>query len=140
MLFVRRYMYRRKIEAWKTWFYPAEFCFLYAVSDEIHQVYSERGPSAVDVLIDTVGAFCGIVLIQLIVLAIRKLRGRRAKKRLASAGSEGSDSVMASTEAETASDTDGTEGTTSSEAETLDGPVPSDREGEETTCNLPPTD
>lgn len=81
MLFLKRYLYKRKIDAWKTWFYPAEFCFLYAVSDEVHQIFSERGSSAVDVLIDTAGALFGIVLIQLIVLIFRRIRNPKVGKK-----------------------------------------------------------
>lgn len=80
MLFLRRYMYKHKIDPWKTWFYPAEFCFLYAVSDEVHQIFSERGSSAVDVLIDTAGALFGIVLIQLIVMTVRGIRNPKRGK------------------------------------------------------------
>jgi VanZ family protein len=80
MLFLRRYLVKRKIELWKTWFYPAEFCFLYAITDEIHQVYSERGPSPKDVLIDTAGALFGILLIQLIVYFVGVFLKRRRLK------------------------------------------------------------
>ena len=78
LLFLRRYLSRRKLERWKTWFYPAEFCFLYAVTDEVHQIFSERGASPKDVLIDTAGAISGILLIQLIVWVVGSVR-RKAK-------------------------------------------------------------
>ena len=67
VLFLRRYLFQRKPKRWKTWIYPAGFCFLYAVTDEVHQIFSERGASPKDVLIDTLGAISGILLIQLIV-------------------------------------------------------------------------
>lgn len=43
--------------------YSLLFCFLYAITDEIHQVFVQgRGPSHVDVIIDTFGAFLYIIL------------------------------------------------------------------------------
>ena len=47
------------------------FCFLYACSDEIHQIFSSgRGPKILDVLIDTSGA----LLSNLILYCIYKLK------------------------------------------------------------------
>ena len=43
--------------------YSLIFCFFYAVSDEAHQAFvPERGPSALDVAIDTFGAFAGYLI------------------------------------------------------------------------------
>lgn len=40
------------------------FCFLYACSDEIHQVFVPgRGPAIFDVLIDTLGSLVGIMFL-----------------------------------------------------------------------------
>ena len=51
------------------------FCAIYAASDEIHQYFVPgRGPKVTDVLIDSVGAFCGIVLIMLVVLKRKERR------------------------------------------------------------------
>lgn len=36
------------------------FCFLYACSDEIHQIFSNRGAAFTDVLIDSLGAIIGM--------------------------------------------------------------------------------
>ena len=85
LLFIRRYLFRRKFERWKTWLYPAVFCVLYAVTDEVHQIFSNRGASAKDVLIDAVGVICGILFIQLIVMSVdrphcRRKNGKRNKK------------------------------------------------------------
>ena len=42
--------------------YSIMVCFLYAVSDEIHQMFSiERGPGVIDVLIDTLGSLASII-------------------------------------------------------------------------------
>ena len=47
--------------------YSFIFCFLYAVSDEVHQIFtSDRGPRALDVLIDTLGSTTSIMIISLI--------------------------------------------------------------------------
>ena len=47
--------------------YSVIFCFLYAVSDEVHQIFtSDRGPRALDVLIDTLGSTTSIMIISLI--------------------------------------------------------------------------
>jgi len=44
-------------------FYGAIFSFLYAVSDEFHQSFiPNRGPSAVDVLIDTAGIIVFLII------------------------------------------------------------------------------
>ena len=52
-----------KIKTYLNAILSASACALYAVTDEIHQNFSEdRGPSAIDVLIDTGGAIFGIIL------------------------------------------------------------------------------
>lgn len=44
--------------------YSIMVCFLYAVSDEIHQMFSiERGPGVIDVLIDTLGSLASIIIL-----------------------------------------------------------------------------
>lgn len=48
-------------------------CALYALSDEIHQNFTAgRGPSAKDVLIDSSGAICGIIIFWLLLFIIKK--------------------------------------------------------------------
>lgn len=97
LLFLRRYLSRRKLEFWKTWFFPAEFCFLYAVTDEVHQIFSERGASPKDVLIDTLGAISGILFIHLIVWAVgsvrRKAKGKGRKGKNKDNGDGGEDGL-----------------------------------------------
>jgi len=61
---------------------------LYACSDELHQHFSAgRSPQITDVLLDSAGALCGILLLVLFARGRRYLKNRRAKKRLASAES-----------------------------------------------------
>jgi len=44
--------------------YGILFCFLYAISDEVHQIFvSGRGPRVLDVLIDTVGSITSIIIL-----------------------------------------------------------------------------
>ena len=105
LLFLRRYMYRHKIDHWKTWFYPAEFCFLYAVTDEVHQIFSNRGSSAKDVLIDTAGAICGILLIQLIVLTVSAIRKGITRRKDRKKGKDGQSDRQEAIPADTATPT-----------------------------------
>ncbi len=54
--------------------YSVIFCFLYAASDEIHQLFvGGRGSQVTDVLLDSFGAFCGgMVFLMFIKLINRK--------------------------------------------------------------------
>lgn len=63
----------------KTWLYPAAFALLYAASDEIHQMFTDRGPRVTDVLIDFAGACFGILLIQGLAWLVG--RGRKGKHK-----------------------------------------------------------
>jgi VanZ family protein len=78
-LFIGRYL--KRMAKWIAWVIPPVFCLLYAISDEIHQIFSNRGPSPVDVMIDFAGALCGYLLIHVIVLVAHRARiVREAKK------------------------------------------------------------
>lgn len=57
------------------------FSFMYACSDEFHQSYTEnRGPSFIDVLIDSGGALVGIFTFILIIWLINKfLKTRKSR-------------------------------------------------------------
>lgn len=62
-----------KIKMWINSVLSVFACALYAVSDEIHQNFSEsRGPSVTDVLIDTSGSLVGILLFLLILYIYNK--------------------------------------------------------------------
>jgi VanZ family protein len=75
----------RKLKPWLTLTTPAVFTLLYAISDEVHQIFSGRGPRVTDVLIDFAGAVCGILLIHGIAYLItRRKKGSKSavkKKR-----------------------------------------------------------
>ena len=74
----------RKLKLWLTLTAPAVFTLLYAISDEVHQIFSGRGPRVTDVLIDFSGAVCGILLVHGIAYLItRRKKGSKsaAKKK-----------------------------------------------------------
>ena len=76
------YVNRRKkwIRAWLEWLIPTVFCLLYAISDEVHQIFSNRGASAKDVVIDFAGALTGILLLRAILGIVRAAKRRRERR------------------------------------------------------------
>lgn len=68
----------RRLRLWLTLTVPAVLALLYAISDEIHQIFSGRGPRVTDVLIDFSGAVCGILLVHGAAYLIA--RGKRGSK------------------------------------------------------------
>ena len=76
------YVNRRKkwIRAWLEWLIPTVFCLLYAISDEVHQIFSNRGASAKDVVIDFAGAVTGILLLRAILGIVRAAKRRRERR------------------------------------------------------------
>lgn len=58
----------KRLRPWVTWAAPSGFTLLYAISDEIHQIFSNRGPRFTDVLIDFSGAICGILVVHGLIL------------------------------------------------------------------------
>ena len=71
-----------KGKKWLWWVIPALFCLLYAISDEVHQIFTERGPAVKDVLIDFSGSVAGIVVMHLIILLVCHIIRKRKEKRL----------------------------------------------------------
>ena len=67
----------RSMNRWKTWLYPAAFTLLYAISDEIHQIFTNRGPRVTDVLIDVSGAVFGILVMQGLAWLVARCRAGR---------------------------------------------------------------
>lgn len=62
ILLMEALRYRRKIK-WRNIFYAFLFCVLFAVSDEIHQLFVDgRGGQVRDIMIDSFGALTGIGL------------------------------------------------------------------------------
>ncbi len=55
------------VKGYRAFVFSFLFCVIYAISDEIHQLFVPgRGAQAVDVLIDSIGAFVGIGLYSLL--------------------------------------------------------------------------
>lgn len=67
---------------WLWWVIPMGFCLLYAISDEVHQMFTERGPAVTDVLIDFGGSIVGICGINLLLILAAHLIRKRKEKRL----------------------------------------------------------
>ncbi len=69
---------------WLRWSITALFCLFYAISDEVHQIFSNRGPAVKDVLIDFAGAVAGLTvgfaLMWLIYRIARSVTKRRAAR------------------------------------------------------------
>ena len=58
------------------------FCSLYSLSDEYHQTFSKgRSFQLEDIAVDSLGAFCGIVFVLLIVLIFTKRRCIKGEKK-----------------------------------------------------------
>lgn len=72
---------RKDSRVWAEWILPFAVCLVYAASDEIHQIFSGRGPAVTDVLIDCAGGLIGLGLTHLVVLLITKRRTRRKDRR-----------------------------------------------------------
>lgn len=77
------YVNRRKhwVKPWLEWCLPTVFCLLYAASDEIHQIFSNRGASVKDVMIDFAGAVTGILLLRAILGITRAAKRRRERRK-----------------------------------------------------------
>ena len=64
-----------KVMVWHKWVYSTAFCFVYALSDEIHQAFVPgRAFQVGDIFVDTVGSFIGIATFVFIVTMIFKIR------------------------------------------------------------------
>lgn len=70
-----------RIRSWQTWVIPAAFCLLYAISDEIHQIFSGRGPRVTDVLIDFSGVVFGVCVAHGAVWMLKRIcKAKKSKK------------------------------------------------------------
>ncbi len=63
------------------WIITALFCLLYAISDEVHQMFTGRGPAVTDVLIDFAGAVTGILVGFGVARLIRRIAHALASRR-----------------------------------------------------------
>lgn len=70
-----------KISGWKTIIIPIGIAFLYACTDEFHQLFVDgRTSQFTDVLIDTFGAILGIAMINIAIIIIIKIKQKKYKK------------------------------------------------------------
>ncbi|MCQ2430961.1 MAG: VanZ family protein [Clostridia bacterium] len=69
---------RTKRKKWPEWVIPFAVCVVYAASDEIHQIFSGRGPRFTDVLIDCAGGLIGLCLVHAAAALLKRGRKRRA--------------------------------------------------------------
>jgi VanZ family protein len=77
------YLNRRKhwFKLWLEWLIPIAFGLLYAISDEVHQIFSDRGASAKDVLIDFAGVLAGVLFMRAILWLSRSCKRRRERRK-----------------------------------------------------------
>ena len=58
----------------KPYLFTMVFCYLYACTDEIHQLFIQgRSGSFTDTIIDFIGCLFGLIIIKLVELCIRNL-------------------------------------------------------------------
>lgn len=71
-----------KIKIWLNIVFSMISSVLYAISDEIHQNFSAgRGPSPKDVLIDSAGALCGILIFCALLAMLHKIEKHLKRSR-----------------------------------------------------------
>ncbi len=80
LLLLRRHGWAR-IPCLYTWLIPAVFCLIYAASDELHQLFVDRGAQVQDVVLDFCGALFGMSCLHLLVWGISARRARRGEGR-----------------------------------------------------------
>ncbi len=72
---------KKEIEFKKLFLPVFSFCSLYAASDEIHQLFvPERSGNILDVLLDSLGAFCGMLAALLAFSIFCKLKDKSTRK------------------------------------------------------------
>lgn len=70
-----------RIRPWQVWVFPAALGLLYAISDEVHQIFSHRGARVTDVLIDFAGAMFGVCMAHVAAWMLRRIRTAKQSKR-----------------------------------------------------------
>ena len=69
-----------RARVWQTAGIPALFCLLTAISDEVYQIFTGRGPAVKDVLIDFCGAVSGVIFLHLAVWLVGRIHSARQRK------------------------------------------------------------
>ncbi len=75
-----------KLRPWMQWLIPAVFGLLYAISDEVHQYFTERGPAVADVLIDFAGVLIGLGLLRLGARLVRCIHAAHRRRQAQDTG------------------------------------------------------
>lgn len=58
--------------------YATAFSMVYAVTDEVHQIFVPgRGAQVIDVIVDTSGALCGAAMLVLILILVEKYKQKK---------------------------------------------------------------
>ena len=70
-----------KLPGLYVWLIPALFCLLYAATDELHQMFADRGAQVRDVVLDFCGALFGIGCLQLLAWGGSARRARSGEER-----------------------------------------------------------
>ena len=70
-----------RIRPRQVWVFPAALGLLYAISDEVHQIFSHRGARVTDVLIDFAGTLFGVCMVHVAAWMLRHLRNAKRSKR-----------------------------------------------------------
>lgn len=70
-----------RIRPRQVWVFPAALGLLYAISDEVHQIFSHRGARVTDVLIDFAGTLFGVCMAHVAAWMLRRIRTAKRSKR-----------------------------------------------------------
>ena len=70
-----------RIRPRQVWVFPAALGLLYAISDEVHQIFSHRGARVTDVLIDFAGTLFGVCMAHVAAWMLRRIRTAKQSKR-----------------------------------------------------------
>ncbi len=71
----------KSLRLWMQWLLPALLGLLYAITDEVHQRFTNRGPAVKDVLIDFVGTLVGLGLLHLCAFLVRRIHAAYRRRR-----------------------------------------------------------
>ncbi len=72
-----------KIKGWKLSILPIIGCFIYACTDEFHQLFVDgRSSQFTDVLIDTTGAVISVIILNIIVVIVNKIKTKNSSKNV----------------------------------------------------------
>ena len=69
-----------RIRLWQAWVFPVALGLFYAVSDEVHQIFSQRGARVTDVLIDLTGVIFGVCMAHVATWLLQLIRTAKKTK------------------------------------------------------------